>query len=29
MPVELIDRNAAILKDLVEKSTTAMRNMKA
>jgi hypothetical protein len=29
MLVELIDGNATILKDLVEKSTTAMRNMKA
>jgi hypothetical protein len=29
MPVELIDGNATILKDLVEISTTAMRNMKA
>jgi hypothetical protein len=29
MPVELIDGNATILKDLVEKPTTAMRNMRA
>jgi hypothetical protein len=29
MSVELIDGNATTLKDLVEKSTTAMRNMKA
>jgi hypothetical protein len=29
MPVELIDGNATILKDVLEKSTIAMRNMKA
>jgi hypothetical protein len=29
MPVELIDKNATILKDMVEKSTTTMRNMMA